>query len=98
MGGGQRGCIYLIFIKGLQSVPCYSDRYVYTGKWFIYLAFFFRKGTFQNLWQCKILGFAKRVLKQTWSGAVHIMSSFILGDLNLYLTVVGLCELCKHLL
>jgi len=71
---------------------------MYTGKWFFYLAVFFRKGTFQNLWHCKILGFTKRVLKQTWSGAVHILSAFILGDLKFYMIVVGLSELCKQVL
>ena len=53
---------------------------------------------FQNLWHCKILGFAKRVLKQMWSGAVHFKSALILGDLKLYVIVVSIVELCKQLL
>jgi len=37
-----RGLTRFISIKALESVPCYSDRWLYWGKWFFVRKFFFR--------------------------------------------------------
>ena len=39
-----RGLTHLISTKGLKSLPCYSDRWLYAGKWFFCSGKYLRRG------------------------------------------------------